>query len=290
MLTEACDKTSNTSWANIPDKVGIFSNYSERYHGTESLMGLDYGREKDSNGNYICNDLDTINGLLHKEYASVWRNSEDSTCFNMCIGVYLDTIFPSIAVKRIMLEKVDSAMTEGMRYDLPKDELISLKSQKLHPESIQNFLKVWGWNFERWTKVYNFKAADIKCNQILDSRGCVVCHKIYEDPRWATYILESSVDYHGSCGCNSSANYITIDKHSGQILAKEDVLSEPSIYGIFEKLPLEYMDAASKKGVTPNSGWDKNGKELFNKSDGVALLNEGLLVYFAPYSIGCGAE
>lgn len=269
----------------------VFMYYDNRYCSTPSLLQLEYGRSKNSEGNYFDNNLDTINGLKHKEYSAVWKNFQDFTCFNMCIGLYIDTIFPSMTVKRIMLEKVDSVLTEGILYDMSENELISLKSQRIHiPDSLQSFLTLWEWNFDRCTKVYNSKATSINYNQILDSRGCVVCHRIYEDPRWATYILECSVNSHGSCGCGSSADYITIDKNTGHILSKADILSDSNIGQILEILPIEYRKVATAKRATPCSWWDNNGEGLFNQSNGVALVNEGILIYFVPYNIGCGAE
>lgn len=263
-------------------------NFSDEPDSTFSLLDLFYGMDCTDGGVYYDEVLDTIKGLLHKEFLAEWRNVEENICFNMSIGLYLDCEFSSLAAKRIMLEKVDSALTAGMYYDLPENERSSLKSQKIIiPDSIPQFLDLWEKNFNHWTDVNNGSSPSIDF-KIPDSRGCVVCHRIYEDSRWVTYILETSVSYHGSNGCPSSADYVTIDKSNGHILSKNDILSDVCIQEIYRMLPIEYFKAAKAIGFTPSATSD--GEALFRQSDGVALINEGLLIYFYPYTIGCGAE
>ena len=270
-------------------EIVLFENYANRDNTTHTMLDLFYGMNQDSSGNYYDSELDRIDSLLYKEYRSEWKNSEDTTSFIMSIGLYIDKEFPCDVAKRIMLAKVDSVLTEGMTYDLPENELISLKSQMLTiPDSVSLFLKLWNYNFNRCTKIYNMNSPAIEYHPILNSRGCVVCHRIYEDAKLVTYILESSVSYHGSSGCPSVADYITINKHTGHILSKDDILHESKLKTVYNQLPFVYEDNAKRKGFTPHTAYE--GEGLLRRADGVALINEGLLVYYHPYNLGCGAE
>ena len=276
----ACQKSTD---------IELFENYANRDNTTHTMLDLFYGMNQDSLGNYYDSELDGIDGLLYKEYRSEWKNSEDTTSFIMSIGLYIDKEFPSDVAKRIMLVKVDSVLTEGMTYDLPENELISLKSQMFSiPDSVSLFLDLWNYNFNRWTKIYNKNSPPTEYHRILNSRGCVVCHRVYEDANWITYILESSVSYHGSLGCPSAADYITINKRTGHILTKDDILQESKLKTVYNQLPLVYVDNAKRKGFTPHMAYE--GEGLLRRADGLALINEGLLVYYHPYSLGCGAE
>lgn len=273
-----------------PINSSLFEDYSNRDSATHTLLDLFCGMEGEYyQGKYHDNELDTIKDLMCREYLSVWKNVEDTTCFNMSIGLYIDKKFPSLLAKRIMLEKIDSVLPKGMYGDLPEYESISLKSQNFHiPDSVFLFLDLWEFNFNRLTKEYNAKAPSITFNQVRDSRGCVVCRKLYEDSRWITYILESSISYHGSCGCPSSADYVTIDKVNGHILSKSDLYSDSCINKIYDQIRVKYVMAAKTKRVSPIPILD--GETLMEKANGVALINEGLLIYFHPYNIGCGGE
>ncbi len=49
----------------------------------------------------------------------------------------------------------------------------------------------------------------------------------------------------------------------------------------------EYENEAKAKGFTPSNFTES---ELLDKANGIAKINEGMILYFHPYNIGCGAE
>ena len=85
-------------------------------------------------------------------------------------------------------------------------------------QSVKGFLDGWEFLFNKVSRLNGYGPKYANFPMIIGSRGCAVCHKIYEDSIWVTYIIEMSVDYHSSCGCPSSADYYTINKQSGKIL------------------------------------------------------------------------
>ena len=50
----------------------------------------------------------------------------------------------------------------------------------------------------------------------------------------------------------------------------------------------QYEKAAASKGFEANDNY--TGDKLISERDGIALLDEGVLIYFHPYKIGIGAE
>ena len=96
-----------------------------------------------------------------------------------------------------------------------------------------------------------------------------------------------SVDYHSSCGCPSSADYYTINKQSGEIFNLSKFLAQFKRSDITALIRREYENEAKAKGFTPSNF---TGSELLDKANGIAKINEGMILYFHPYNIGCGAE
>lgn len=184
---------------------------------TRTLLDLFYGMKKDS-GKYHDSVLDTIPGLLHREYEALWCYHPDSLKFNMSIGIYMDSIYPSDPVRKYLFEKMDSDVKEGFAYDVSDNDLNLFVRGASLQTSATSFLDKWEHIFQQFTSK---KRCDESCyayHNIVGSRGCTVCHKIYEDSLWVTYILEESVDYHSSCGCPGSADYITLCTQTGKVM------------------------------------------------------------------------
>lgn len=260
----------------------------EKRKNSSSLLDLFYGMEKDSAGAYLDDvRLDTIPGLIHKEFRSIWCHHADSIKFEMSMGLYLDESYPSEIIQDILFKKLDAVIPEGFSYDIDDAQNVLLKRGVKFTQSARSFIRDWGKLFNRVSALNGYSSKFSHYPMIVGSRGCAICHKIYEDSIWATYIIEMSVDYHSSCGCPSSADYYTINKTSGKIFNLSDLLSRHESIEIERLILNEFDIETNAKGL---STCGLTGKELINRATGIAKFNEGILFYYHPYNIGCGAE
>lgn len=256
--------------------------------GSTSLLDLMYGMEHDSTGKYSDDArLDTIPGLIHKEYRSIWCHYADSVRFEMSMGLYIDENYPSDIVRNVLFEKLNAKIPEGFSYDIDETQDSLLKRGVRCAQSAHSFIRDWEKLFNRVSSLNGYNSKFSHYAMMVGSRGCAVCHKIYEDSIWATYIIEMSVDYHSSCGCPSSADYYTINKSTGKIFSASDILSRHKSSDI-ERFLLNEFDIETNAKGRPTCGI--TGMELINRANGIAKLNEGILFYYHPYNIGCGAE
>lgn len=60
-----------------------------------SMLDLFYGMSTNPSGYYCDSLLDTIPGLIHKEFSSMWYHTGDSIRFRMTMGLYIDECYPS---------------------------------------------------------------------------------------------------------------------------------------------------------------------------------------------------
>lgn len=82
-----------------------------------------------------------------------------------------------------------------------------------------------------------------------------------------------------SCGDNTRKSYYSVDRKTGKVLGVKDLIEIPDtsalgtlIYEQLGEIPLE------------------SHEELVSKMDGCALIKEGLIIYYHPYHLGCGAS
>lgn len=252
-----------------------------------NFLGLFYGMEKNSDGEFVDPVLDIIPEITHKEFASIWYKPIDSVRFEMTLGIYLDNRYPSDAVRETVFKKLNSIIPDGFSYDIDNKQESILKSGVETTQSVKSFLDGWGNLFNKVSRLNGYGPKYANYPMIVGSRGCAVSHKIYEDSIWATYIIEMSVDYHSSCGCPSSADYYTINKQSGEIFNLSKFLTQSNRSDITTLIRREYENEAKAKGFTPSNF---TGRELLDKANGIAKINEGMILYFHPYNIGGGAE
>lgn len=253
-----------------------------------TLLDLFYGMERDSIGAYLDDvRLDTISGVIHKEFRSIWCHHADSIKFEMSMGLYIDESYPTVVVRNVLFEKLNAVIPDGFSYDIDESQDSLLKRGVRTAQSASAFILDWEKLFNRVSDLNGYNSSFSHYPMIVGSRGCAVCHKIYEDSIWATYIVEMSVDYHSSCGCPSSADYYTINKATGKIFNLSDMLSRHKSSAI-ERLILNEFDIETNANGRPTCGL--TGKELINRANGIAILSEGILFYYHPYNIGSGAE
>lgn len=259
-----------------------------KFNNSPTLTELFYGMEKDSIGNYYDARVDTITGLSHYEFSDTWYHFGDSIQFDVSAGLYIDDEFPSEIVKEVIFAKLNKAIPEAFEYDLSTDQQSELLKLGAKPnQSTFKFVKEWEQIFHQLTLLnHGIKSLPIFPNAI-GSRGCTICHKIYEDDTWTTYILEESVDYHSSCGCPSVADYYTIRKQDGHILSLDDVLTDNNKEHVGITAYENYCMEARNNGFAPIKCTPQH---LMSILDGIAIVKEGILLYFYPYHFGCGAE
>lgn len=284
-ICEHVDSISHSKFELILGTSPISTVWGE--NSPASFLDLFYGMEENANGEYVDSVLDTLPEIIHKEFSSIWYIPSDSVRFEMSLGIYLDNEYPSDAVRETVFKKLNSIIPEGFSYDIDNKQKSLLEGGVKTMQSVKSFLNGWENLFNKVSILngYCLKFADYP--MIVGSRGCAVCHKIYEDSLWATYIIEMSVDYHASSGCPSYADYYTINKQSGHILSLSEYLALSDRSDVADIMRNEYEKEAKAKGFTPSNYM---GDELIDKADGIAKLNEGMIVYFHPYNIGGGGE
>lgn len=93
-----------------------------------------------------------------------------------------------------------------------------------------------------------------------------------------------------SCGDNTTRSWFTIDRKTGNQLELCDIVKEDRMQ--------DFAYAMIKHLNGWGSPWFNYAREirdcdlvdLLKQNDGCALVKEGVVVYYHPYNMGCGAE
>lgn len=250
-------------------------------------MDLFYGMEshysKDPNTRCV---LDSIPDILKLEKRSIWGNEYDSLKYEASLCIYMDSDFPSIPIQEQVMYNLDSMLQpDFVEYcigSIPESLHDSLKECK-SSEDVLNYCS----SVFNYADTYSRVGDTDSFGTISPFRVALVACRIYNDEDVATYIFESSVDYNGSCGCPSQAYYCTFDKKTGRRLGYDDFFVPESVDEINRILDLEHNRVFKQQ-------YDDDfyeGRSIFSgKQDCAALVKEGVLFYYVPYSIGTGAE
>lgn len=241
----------------------------------------------DSTGAYVDSVLDTIPGLVHKEYVRYWRCADDTVRFRINMGIYLDEQFPNDVVKSSILTMVDSAMARTFEEDADSVQAEALTHRVISKQSPRDFMDSWEQVFDQLTRINGYGPQDDRLFEIPDTRGCTICHKVYEDTEWATYGLQFSFHYHFCTVSRCDANYFSVNKQTGEVLSISDVLAQYGQSKIGSMLVETYKREAALRDFNPGQ---YTGDDLIARANGVAIISEGILFYFFPYNIGCGVE
>lgn len=262
------------------------------------FMGM--GRVKDENDkdgytyHYECRvpELEGNEGVLSQELEATWyREGDDKPDRYRCmLGLYVDEDFPSDQVFRQVELGIDTLLTQSFCYN---DELESLKKnlalrKGCAPKSSQDILDRTKQIFDQLTQKNHELKSDVTGNEIPEARVCIVAHKIYDKGDWASYIIEFSFDYNGSCGCPSWADYITVNKKNGHRLTSGDLVEKYGLAQVSDSLRKAYVKAKGERNVELDV-YNLTGQELIDVADGCAIVNEGVMFYYRPYGVGCGA-
>ena len=254
------------------------------FNGEKTPLGLFYGMTDwyDKKEAYQDSVFDNIPGIRHQEFYTDLSIPEDSVRYRNSLGIYIDEEYPTKAVRERVFAFMDSIICQGLSYDIEKDSLSHDLSQL---ETADDFLNIWKAFYDN---TGNVESETLHLPEIRGTRVCVVSHKVATKNNYATYLMESSVDYHGSNGCPSEADYLTYEISSGKPLSIQEVLAIYPVSNLMQKLRDAYVNAAKERNFEPSDSM--TGEKLLQEADGTAIINEGLLIYYKPYKIGCGAE
>lgn len=92
-----------------------------------------------------------------------------------------------------------------------------------------------------------------------------------------------------SCGDNTAFSWFTIDKDTGSVLELSDIIYE-SKWQEFAFIMIKHLNDGH-----PWLNYNRDTQrcdliKILNERDGCAITPEGVIVYYHPYKIGCGAE
>ena len=137
-------------------------------------------------------------------------------------------------------------------------------------------------------------------------RSCEDVYRLEEEPvvtdQWGTMIVDcwktgdyytfyelSWRDYFLSSGNNTWEDYYTVDSRTGKELVLEDFVSPPN-YGKLNKLMLKYLrNDGDGYLYVEDEPLQVPTNELLKHLGGCALIREGMILYFQPYELSCGA-
>lgn len=263
---------------------------------TELFYGMNWD-EKTGRYTYSEPRLEKFASIKRMECKATWyvggQYSEVHEKYKPSLGLYIDKEWPSEAVQRVMEEIIDLAFINQIcalhsnvsEYD-PSRPLINRIRTSHIPTSTNEILAFAKDVFSAYSEVHK-REINVSYTEAHEGRICIVAHKIYEDSTYATYIVEESYSYWGSNGCPSLANYYTINKSSGHILSASEVLASMPKEEAFRQIRrLITANPSNYPMQFPESTMD----DFIDSLSGAAFVKEGYLLYYLPYTVGCGAD
>lgn len=263
---------------------------------TELFYGMHWDEET---RRYTCSEPQFygFTSIERMECKAIWyvgdRYSDIVEVYEPSLGLYIDKEWPSEAVRRRIEEAVDTTLINHIctlndyacGYDISRPFINRIRASHI-PTSTSEILAFAQDTFNAYTEAYK-RDFTMTYADTLQGRICIVAHKIYEDSTYATYIVEDSYSYWGGCGCPSEANYYTIDKVSGHILTASEVLASMPREEAFRQI--RGLVTANPDNY-PMAFPDWTMDDFINSLSGAALVKEGYLLYYVPYSVGCAAD
>lgn len=235
--------------------------------------------------------LDRIPGLLKWQRFSYWYSPSSygkNSRFPASLCVYFDSLYPNAEVMRRVAVKADSIFRDlfvGYLTDMNSNGDIPAPDTtvRLCPSEYNTPSDVLRYFEQR------FAVADTICKASPNARDAgpdfrvtIVACRQYHDDEHTTYLVEGSFDWNATNGCPSYALYFTYD-NTGKQLKYDDIFQPDTKREVMKLLKKVY-----RKECRPGYGdYQWSTKDV---GDNLALVKEGVLFYYEPYSIGCGAE
>ena len=112
----------------------------------------------------------------------------------------------------------------------------------------------------------------------------------WKTERYCTFYESTWYDWM-SCGDNTTESYYSVDVKTGQAATITDFVQEKDLPRL-AKLMMKYLkNFKGELWYHPDFEWvPTDPLELLKSMNGCALIREGLIIYYHPYEIGCGAD
>ena len=274
-----------TSYSDISDGIETPDadtiDAADRKMVTMENLYYDFG-EKLVN-NTTSSFLDSIPDLIRTEVKEKWTYAPDSIKFDLIVELYLDRTYPSQTIREQLLSKIDTILMNYIAEDTYLgEEILKATPRPSEKPSATEFANDWKDILLKLTE-QNGCTAETECfTEIYNALSFALCHKVYEDAAWVTYLIERGCSGHGGNGCRNKMDYLTFNKASGSLLTINDIVDDSNFAVMNDAIYKEY----SARGAS----FKDDSFNFVEAANGTALLNEGLLVYYHPYIIGPGSE
>ena len=262
----------------------------------ETPMDLFLGMDYDENYSYSGSDslLYRFPGLIMQENDALWYDDDEEddyhVKFRFSMGLYIDKEYPSEAIFRKMEGAIDSALVFGMEPYGGMDNKPAFRLRETNkPKNAREILDFANQVFNLYTNQKKARKPESAYEQILEGRWCLVAHKVYDKGDQATYMVVVSYDVNGSNGCPSQALYWTLDKKTGRLLQSKDMIAKYEREDLISQLWEAYVEEGKQRGLDEEM-LTLEPENLLSEVSGCAIINEGILFYYLPYTIGSGAE
>ena len=168
-------------------------------------------------------------------------------------------------------------MTDSLDRISPNHSLNSAK------EICDYYIEVAKSSFKKEVSV-----CDHEANLPLEQHGWMIAD-VWHKENYHTFLVSSWYDW-SSCGDNTAFSYVTVDSSTGNGLVYDDFVNQSDEKKL-ENLLLKYLRNENGRWADDNVRVTMYSKKsLLSQMDGCALLKEGLIIYYYPYTIGSGAD
>ncbi len=94
-----------------------------------------------------------------------------------------------------------------------------------------------------------------------------------------------------SCGDNTRESYYSIDLNTGKVATLEDFVPKSKWQKLADIMLKHLRNGNGDLWKHPDFDWvPSDSLALLKAMNGCALIREGLIIYYYPYEIGCGAD
>lgn len=282
---ESCTSSNSSCQSNeITDSIDTISSYKER---DTTFLDIFYGMEEHyTEGSEHC-VLDSISGIAKLELKDEWSFDEDKFRFPASLCIYTDSLFRNDSIARFVYTYIEERLrSDLMCYKIPDE---SFRPDTYAPNmSYKEIFELGTQYFRQQSRLMHNKGQE-SFETCPAFRYSLVAIAIHSTADYVTFMFQSSFDYNGSNGCPSYSRYITI-MNDGTPIDKNDLIQiYPNIMKKDRELKDAYMEAHRSK-------WDDPSPDLVppvsieNNDSDFAIVKEGVLFYYPPYTIGYGSE
>ena len=94
-----------------------------------------------------------------------------------------------------------------------------------------------------------------------------------------------------SCGDNTTESYYSVDVETGRVVTITDLVREKDLPRLANLMMKYLKNFKGELWTNPDFEWvSTDPLKLLMAMNGCALIREGLIIYYHPYEIGCGAD